>query len=121
MSSVQSLSNEKLAQELERVNGERWLQELLLEVAHRLRQSDVQGLLFATEAVDAITKSPMVSKETAELVETLIMAPVLKRQSSSKLSTIAGRILNGADYTHGEVISLAACVMSQDETRGQSQ
>lgn len=120
MANVQSLSNEQLVAELERVNGERWLQELLLEAAHRLRQFDVQGLLFATQAVDAITKSPLVDKKTAELVEALIMTPVLKRQSSVKMSSLAGRVLKGLDYTHGDVLSLAACVLSQDETKGQS-
>lgn len=42
-----------------------------------------------------------------------------KKQSSSKASTIAGKVLGGKNPTAAEVKTLAASVLSQDETKGQ--
>lgn len=42
-----------------------------------------------------------------------------KKQSSSKVSTIAGKVLAGKKPTKSEVKSLAASVLSQDEIKGQ--
>lgn len=42
----------------------------------------------------------------------------MARQSSSALSKIASRVLQGAKATQREVMQLAASVLSQDETRG---
>ena len=42
-----------------------------------------------------------------------------KKQSSSKVSTIAGKVLAGKKPTPNEAKSLAASVLSQDETKGQ--
>ena len=41
------------------------------------------------------------------------------KQSSSKASTIAGRVLAGAKPTQQQIKTLAASVLSQDETKGQ--
>lgn len=43
-----------------------------------------------------------------------------KKQSSSKVSTIAGKVLGGKKPTAGEAKALAASVLSQDEVKGQS-
>ena len=43
-----------------------------------------------------------------------------KKQSSSTTSSLAGKVLSGAKKpTAAEVKSLAAAVLSQDETKGQ--
>ncbi|MDH3263058.1 MAG: hypothetical protein OEM24_03580 [Paracoccaceae bacterium] len=42
-----------------------------------------------------------------------------RKQSSSKTSSIAGKVLAGKKATPKEVKSLAASVLSQDETKGQ--
>lgn len=44
----------------------------------------------------------------------------MSKQSSAKLSSLAARILKGYVPTHDEVMALAASVLSQDETKGQS-
>jgi len=41
------------------------------------------------------------------------------KQSSSKTSSIAGKVLAGKKATQGEVKKLAASVLSQDEKKGQ--
>lgn len=43
-----------------------------------------------------------------------------KKQSSSKVSTIASKVLSGQKPTPKEAKSLAASVLSQDEKKGQS-
>jgi hypothetical protein len=40
------------------------------------------------------------------------------KQSSSKASTIAGKVLSGQKPTSAQVKTLAASVLSQDEKRG---
>ena len=42
-----------------------------------------------------------------------------KKQSSSRVSTIAGKILAGEKATQKEAKTLAASVLSQDEKKGQ--
>ena len=42
-----------------------------------------------------------------------------KKQSSSKVSTIASKVLAGKKPTAGEAKALAGSVLSQDETKGQ--
>lgn len=42
-----------------------------------------------------------------------------KRQSSSKASTIAGKVLSGKKPTASEIKTLAGSVLAQDETKGQ--
>ncbi len=42
-----------------------------------------------------------------------------KKQSSSKVSTIAGKVLKGKKATPSETKKLAASVLSQDEKKGQ--
>lgn len=41
------------------------------------------------------------------------------KQSSSKVSTLAGKVLAGHKPTPKQAKSLAASVLSQDETKGQ--
>lgn len=42
-----------------------------------------------------------------------------KKQSSSKVSTLAGKVLGGKKATPAEAKKLAASVLSQDEKKGQ--
>ncbi len=42
-----------------------------------------------------------------------------KKQSSSKTSTLAGKVLAGKKATQADAKKLAASVLSQDETKGQ--
>lgn len=42
-----------------------------------------------------------------------------KKQSSSRMSTLASKVLNGYKPSNDEIKALAASVLSQDETRGQ--
>jgi hypothetical protein len=47
--------------------------------------------------------------------------PIVKRQSSPQLSTLAGKILSGEKKaTQADAKKLAGSVLSQDEKRGQS-
>jgi hypothetical protein len=89
---------------------------ILNMVAERLRRIGVEQLLTSIQVVEAINSSPLVDRRVAETIEPLVLAPQLRKQSSARMSSLAGRILAGADYTHGDVLSLAASVMSQDET-----
>ena len=41
------------------------------------------------------------------------------KQSSSKVSSLAGKVLAGKKPTQAQVKTLAASVLSQDETKGQ--
>ena len=43
-----------------------------------------------------------------------------KRQSSPKVSTIAGKVLGGKKATSKEIKTLAGSVLAQDEKKGQS-
>lgn len=45
---------------------------------------------------------------------------VAKKQSSSSVSSIAGKVLGGKKATPAETRKLAASVLSQDEKKGQS-
>ena len=48
------------------------------------------------------------------------MSNMVKKQSSSTTSTLASKVLSGAKKpTPKEVLSLAASVLAQDETKGQ--
>jgi hypothetical protein len=42
-----------------------------------------------------------------------------KKQSSSGVSSLAAKVLNGHKPTPAEILCLAGCVLSQDEKRGQ--
>ena len=42
-----------------------------------------------------------------------------KKQSTSKVSTIAGKVLAGKKPTYAEAKTLAASALSQDEKKGQ--
>lgn len=42
-----------------------------------------------------------------------------KKQSSSRVSSIAGKVLAGEKPTQKEINSLAASVLAQDEKKGQ--
>jgi hypothetical protein len=42
-----------------------------------------------------------------------------KKQSSSKVSTLAGKVLSGQKPTPKQAKTLAASVLSQDEKKGQ--
>ena len=41
------------------------------------------------------------------------------KQSSSKASTIAAKVLAGTKPTNKQILALAGSVLSQDETKGQ--
>lgn len=43
----------------------------------------------------------------------------MAKQSSAKLSSLAGKVLNGYQPTRDEIEAMAASVLSQDERRGQ--
>jgi len=45
--------------------------------------------------------------------------PKRQRRPSSKMTTLASRILRGGEYTHEEVKSLAACALALDPVKGQ--
>lgn len=113
---MSSLTNEELADLLDVPQVE---PSVLHEAATRLRRIELEQLLASAETVGAIYSSTLIDRRTAELIEPLILQPALKRQSSSKMSSLASRIMNGEDYVHADVLSLAASVMSQDETQGQ--
>lgn len=42
------------------------------------------------------------------------------KETSAKLSSLAARILNGYEPTREEIVSMAASLMSQDQTKGQN-
>ncbi len=113
---MNKLSNEELADLLESSQVD---PTSLKEAATRLRRIELDQLLASTETVDAVYRSTLIDRHIAELIEPLILAPALKRQSSGRMSSLAARIMNGEDYIHADVLSLAASVMSQDETQGQ--
>lgn len=43
----------------------------------------------------------------------------MAKQSSPEMSSLAGRVMAGYWPDRQEVLALAACVLSQDETKGQ--
>lgn len=117
---ARELSDEELARRLESNQIDRTD---LNEAARRVRNCDLRQLLHTNSIVEAIGASPLVSDRTAGLIEQVIMtvrSDSRRRQSSSKMSTLASKIWRTGEATKEELRSLAASVMSQDETQGQS-
>lgn len=93
---VRSLSNHELASKLEPNQVDRVV---LDEAARRLKK-----------------QVPLAAVDKVHVTERM----KLNRESSARLSTLASRILRGEGYTDSDVRSLAASVLSQDDTPGQS-
>lgn len=91
----------------------------LRAAAERLRNIELQQLLTASEMVSAVSSMSKVTLEMAKTVESIVLAIPMSRKSSSQMSSLAGRILQGAAYDDQDVKSLAASVLAQDETPGQ--
>lgn len=114
---ARSLTDEELACRLEAQQVDRVV---LNEAAKRIRECDLRTLLHTNAIIETIQQSPLVdSKRQAEIVERIILAAGEGRQSSARLSSLAARVLRDPDATPRER-SLAASVLSQDETPGQS-
>ena len=63
-----------------------------------------------------------VIKSPVERGSKMVKKPKAKKQSTSKVSTLASKILSGSKKpTQQEIKSLAASVLSQDEKKGQQQ
>ena len=114
---VRELTDEELACKLEEFQVDRVI---LDEAARRIRECELRTLIHTNEMVSAVRRSPLIDDRRTDIVEQLLMAVPSRRVSSTRLSSLASRILRGAEYTDEEVKSLAASVMSQDETPGQS-
>jgi hypothetical protein len=108
-----SLTDTELASKLEQQQVDR---AILNEAARRIRECDMQHLLLASDISSAIQRSPLLDQHQSDVVEKIVMSVPPRRQSSARLSSLAARILRGGDYTRSDVMSLAASVLSQDET-----
>lgn len=111
------LTDEELACKLEEQQIDRTI---LDEAARRIRDRDLRTLIYTNDLVEAIRSSPLLDDRKTDLVEKIMMAvPVPHRVSSSRMSSIAAVVMRDPDATPRER-SLAASVLSQDETPGQS-
>lgn len=114
---ARSLSDEELACRLEAQQVDRVV---LNEAAKRIRECELRSLIHTSEIIEAIQRSPLLTSERqASIVEQIVMAVKPSRQSSSRLSSLASQVLRDPDATSRER-SLAASVLSQDQTPGQS-
>lgn len=107
---ITKISNEQLAQQLEAVQVDGVL---LLEASRRLKSIDLQHALTAVDITAAVNASPLIDARTSEVVQQIIMSVPRSRKTSKRLGTLAGRILDGRPYSHEDVLSLAASVLSQ--------
>jgi hypothetical protein len=111
-----SLTDEQLARKLEEQQVDRMI---LDEAARRIRNRELQELLYTNEVVSAVKSSPILDERTRDKVERTIMAVRAPRVSSSRMSSLAAQVMRDPNATDREK-SLAASVLSQDETPGQS-
>lgn len=112
------LTDDELACRLEEQQVDRTL---LNDAAKRIREYELQTLIHTSDIIEAIHRSPLLSGEREQaIVEQVVMSVRPGRQSSSRLSSLASRVWRTGEATREEVRSLAASVMSQDETPGQS-
>lgn len=116
---AKNLTDEQLASRLERNQVDRTD---LDEAARRIRGRDLDQLITVNSIVEALHATPLLDENKTEIAEKVIAAVTAqpRRQSSSKMSTLASKVWRTGEATREEVRSLAACVMSQDETPGQS-
>lgn len=92
---------------------------LLKAASERLRSFELQQLLTMNEVVSAVAEAPTIKDEVSRTVESVVMAIPLSKKTSTQMSSLAARILRGAPYDDQDVKSLAASVLTQDETPGQ--
>ena len=86
----------------------------LREAAKRLRRIDLDQLLFATQIVEAVHGCPLIDRDTAKTVEKLVLAAAMGGQRSTmRIGSIASSIMDGEEYTHNDVLSLASLVLSK--------
>lgn len=111
------LTDEELACKLEEQQIDRTI---LDEAARRIRDRDLRTLVYTNDLVEAVRASPLIDDRKADLIEKIMMAvPVPHRVSSSRMSSLAALVLRDPHASERER-SLAASVLSQDETPGQS-
>jgi len=114
---MRHISDDDLAKLLERQQVDRTV---LIEAARRIRACDVQALLDKHDIIETIASCGLFTAGQTSAVEQLILNAKSPRRSSARMSSLAGRILNGEPYTSSDVHSLAASVLSQDQTPEQS-
>lgn len=93
----------------------------LNSVLHPLK-SPMHPMKNVANPVNSIM-NPLLGREKLRIIRDLINQYILdemplKKQSSDKLSRLASQVLNGYHPTRQEIKSLAASVLSQDETSG---
>ncbi len=111
------LTDEELACKLEAQQVDRVI---LDQAARRIRECELRSLIHSNDIIEAIQRSPLLTDEhQAAIIEQIVMSVKPSRQSSSRMSSLAAQVMRDPDATTRER-SLAASVMSQDETRGQS-
>ena len=113
---VRTLSDDQLADKLCQHQVDRTV---LDEAARRLRGQELRELTAKNTIIEAIHQSPLIDKKNSETAERIILAVTPVKKSSARLSSLASKILHGHAYTDEDVRSLAASVLSQDETPGQ--
>ena len=111
---MKSKSNDELAAILESQQVDRTA---LNEAAYRLRRIELDQLLVATGTVEAIHASPVIDRKTASKLEGLILSSAINtyKPPSSRLVSLADRILKGEPYSHEDVVALAALVVVRNE------
>lgn len=114
---ARTLTDEELAQKLELNQVDRTI---LDEAARRIRGRDLDQLVTVNSVIEALHATPLLDDSKVEIAEKVIAAVTAqpRRQTSSKMSTLASKVWRTGEATREEVRSLAACVMSQDETPG---
>lgn len=114
---ARSLSDEELARRLEEQQVDRVV---LDEAAKRIRDCELRTLIHTNDIIEAVHRSPLLSSERQQaIVDQIISSVKPTRQSSSRMSSLAAQVMRDPDATARER-SLAASVLSQDQTPGQS-
>lgn len=106
------LTDDQLAKRLRQQQVDRTV---LDEAAKRLEQFDMQQLLQATNIIQALNSSGILTEEQLSLIEKAVMTVPLSRYSPARITSLAGRILSSEKYTKADVMSLAASVLQQDD------
>lgn len=107
-----SLSNEDLAKRLIDPQVDHTV---LKEASRRLSEIDLRHVMSLVDVAAAISASPQFDDKASDQIEQVVMSVALSNRSLGRISSLAGRILSGAEYTRDDVLSIAASVLSRDD------
>jgi hypothetical protein len=107
-----SLTNDELAARLRSPQVDRVI---LDEAARRLHEWEMRYLMTLSDICAAIHQAPLPDPELPGIVEKIVMSVAMSNRSLARVSSLAGRILAGGEYTRADVLTIAARALSCDD------